>query len=286
MKKDGLVLQYYAVCYLDIMNQRENIQAVTEVPITEEARKRALEKMRGSYGLIIKVREMIGSLISILNQRGSETPKEYHPMLEKIVGNPLCVHRIGDAFVIYFPLGVEKGKIALFGVHKQMMAAAGIHLTSLSFKTPVRGSLTIGLGMEIEENELYGPAVVRAYDIEQKEADWMRIVMDPSVVEFLNKYNLSDRGIIPQTLPDKMASYFYDSCAKFVEIDHDGRYVLNYLQQDFLNHIPDRDERIEAAKRFLKGEHERFKAIGHSSATGAKIAQKYKMTLDYFTDHC
>jgi hypothetical protein len=285
MKNNGLILQYYAVFYLDILNQREKIKEISEIPKTEEEKKLALEKMRGSYGLIIQIRDAINSLISMLNQRSVETPKEYHGMIGEIEGNPLRVHRIGDAFAIYFPLGSEKGKIAIFGVNKLMMAAAGIHLMSLSIGVPVRGSIAIGLCMEIGENELYGPALVRAYDIEQRDAEWMRVVVDPSVVEFINDYNLSDKGMIPKTVPDKIGSYLHDSCVEFIEIDHDGRYILDFLQPESLRNIPESEAVIKAAKKFLDQEYKRFKETGHDSTNAARIAHKYKMTLDYFIAH-
>jgi hypothetical protein len=82
-----------------------------------------------------------------------------------------------------------------------------------------------------------------------------------------------------------MASYFYDSCAEFVEIDHDGRYILNFLQGEYLKHFPNFQVLVTSTVAFLKREYERFKSKGHVSETAARIAHKYKMALDFVESH-
>ncbi len=84
----------------------------------------------------------------------------------------------------------------------------------------VRGGVTVG-SLIHENNKCYGPAMVRAYELESKLAIYPRIVIDKSVIE----YDLRYRGRA-NNLEEEM-----EFINNIIEVDKDGIIYLDYLSQ-------------------------------------------------------
>jgi hypothetical protein len=89
------------------------------------------------------------------------------------------------------------------------MACTGFQLSLLSKGILSRGSI-VRAGLNHMENIVYGPAMIYAYDLERKVANYPRVIIDAKVSELITGYNVP--GI-----------------NKFIGQDFDGKEYVNYL---------------------------------------------------------
>jgi hypothetical protein len=50
---------------------------------------------------------------------------------------------------------------------------------------PIRGGIELGLAMDIDNDDIYGPALARAYTLESKVAQYPRIVIGEELILYL-----------------------------------------------------------------------------------------------------
>jgi hypothetical protein len=75
---------------------------------------------------------------------------------------------------------------------------------SARFDVPIRGALTFGeIYINQKEKVVIGPALVKGYDLEQKQ-NWMGAIIDPDYNDRFNKGLLS----LPDTLHNNVISYY------------------------------------------------------------------------------
>jgi hypothetical protein len=148
----------------------------------------------------------------------------------------------GAVFAELFFLALTQGELAFEGIF-------------------VRGGVTIG-EIYFENNKLFGPALVRAYDIERK-AKYPRIVIDKKVMEEYER--------------DSRLRASHHSFA------HDKWYVKSLMYRNFVDYLPvsigemefdiDRDNALVEHARYIKA------AI--SAATKRDVRMKYKWLVRY-----
>ena len=95
----------------------------------------------------------------------------------------------------------------------------------------VRGAVTIG---ELVHNRKYlvGPAMVKAYEMESKEAKFPRVLLDPRLVEIAKKAHAEHHD------PEDEATYV----KLFMTKDGDGKHFIDYVSWDAVVRITGMDD--------------------------------------------
>lgn len=73
------------------------------------------------------------------------------------------------------------------GVYGCFNACCMLHLLALSLKRPIRGGIDVGLGIDLTDDEVYGPVLERAHFLESKVADYPRIVLGDDLTAYLDE---------------------------------------------------------------------------------------------------
>ena len=139
---------------------------------------------------------------------------------------------MSDSICIYIKDDVKNALPVLLGL------CLGFQLRMLSFSTPVlvRGSIAHG-GLYSDQRVLFGPALVEAYQREEKLARYPRIIIPKHIID-------EHEEVIMHTF----------AASGFLYPEQDGFYVTNYLSvlcgQKFRQH--DRDNLIQFVKDKLK----------------------------------
>ncbi len=94
-------------------------------------------------------------------------------------------HRWSDGLMLFACLNKSKTKCYINGVHGLFLSTGLLCLRGLATGHPIRGGIECAWGVELEPNELYGPAVARAYDLEYNQAKHSRIIVGPNTIEIL-----------------------------------------------------------------------------------------------------
>lgn len=79
--------------------------------------------------------------------------------------NAKVVYRgISDSFIVTVCLAdVELLPAPVNGVYRAYVAAASMWLLALSIGHPIRGGIDVGLAIDIDDDEIYGPVLDNAY---------------------------------------------------------------------------------------------------------------------------
>lgn len=138
----------------------------------------------------------------------------------------LIFYGISDAVVIAVPLmSNDENCAAINGIHDAFVATCGIGLLSLSVNVPIRAGLDVGVATQIDDKEIYGPALERAVYLESKLAEYPRFMVGKELLNYLlwveNQMAKTHIGLIA-----KGTATF---CREIIIQDTDGRYMLDFL---------------------------------------------------------
>lgn len=145
-----------------------------------------------------------------------------------------------DSFIIGVPLGEEiysssKHAPIIEEIFHLFKTCGFIFLLSLAHKRTLRAGIDIGGGLELENDEIFGPALIKAYKLEKNEAIYPRIIIGNSLMNYLGQQKLGNKSTDNQPVEDiqKCQSGAID-CLKLISKDKDY-YILDYLNEEFIN---------------------------------------------------
>lgn len=172
-------------------------------------------------------------------------------------------------------------------VHGVLMACCAMLFTSLSVRKPFRAGIEIGLATKMSNNEIYGPALFRAYELESRTAQYPRVVVGDELINFLVNLSKKHPQLKNQTKEDlEWCKLIADNCLKMIVVDIDGISILDYLGQESIHAVKDGlDEDIikrgyANALKFIEEEYKKWKDIKDQ-----KMAQRYDALRRYYRAH-
>jgi hypothetical protein len=271
---------WYVVAFLDLLGQQAALRKVTALPNLEnqEEADTFKRKVREFYEPLKALRKWFEDSIKSFMEGGIKTSgltSEDQELLRKIRSTPIRYRHFSDCVVIHIPLRDDIGKIpcrAIFGV---LAATAITFLSCMSHKWAIRGGIELGIAMDIEENEIYGPVLERAYTLESKVAQYPRIVVGEELIRYLKEIE----GTIsnPTFLIDDRVNA--GAAAKSIELlaeDDDGQMIVDYLGVTIRTVFQD-TKVIQNAYNFIIKECNRYKKLKNS-----KLGFRYSLLRNYF----
>ena len=175
-KSDTVTFGHYCVALIDILGQREELQKLKNLPSTEDERKEFIQLIKRTFGVIDGIRKLFESFYS-----GYSTPTPIDPMLK----TNLKFQTFSDTIIIYLPLATIRDHIPLNSIYAAVLACGATFLDAMATGHPLRGGIEIGVGAEIYEGEIYGPALSDAYRLESRVAQYPRIVVGNELISYL-----------------------------------------------------------------------------------------------------
>lgn len=167
-----------------------------------------------------------------------------------------------DSIVISYPCDRSDGD----GLFYLLMDL--IHLCFILIRNNiyVRGGITVG-GVIHDQNISWGPAFVDAYELENQNAIYPRIIIDRKAIErgkelYAQKFPLDQDG---------------DDLDKLIQLDEDGAYFLDYLSQ--WGEFDDPEDYLEWLEYIRIGVEDNLK-----NAKEPRIKMKYVWFAHYYND--
>lgn len=229
----------YVVAFIDVLGQKDAFKPLEEFGIITNENKEELKAilkevhLRTTY-YVKTLRYFFKHFFSLfLKDRPipASVPADKIAIFREMRKANLKYKSFSDCMQIFSSLKTKKYHChAINAVYAMLMSCGGLLLSSLAEKQIVRAGIDVGIGVEIDENELYGPALFRAYNLESEVAQYPRIIVGDTLVNYLQ--NLSNR--IPQmekqTREDiELCKSIADHCLKMLAVDVDGYVILDYL---------------------------------------------------------
>lgn len=121
------------------------------------------------------------------------------------------------------------------GVYSCIGACSGLHTEALASKNPLRGGISVGAGLDLTDDEIYGPVSVEVHDIESVLADYPRIVVGEELLKYLSQIE----STAPPTPAGRIAQKLAARCKRMITVDSDGFPMLDFLGDEIAQWTPD-----------------------------------------------
>lgn len=174
----------YCVCFIDLLGQRNAAQGQGLLPnISSEAEEEAFQEvLSNNIGGILQLQRAVEEMEKALLPDPNSPLRESLSDEERIRWDELQRKSVNtqfwsDGFVKYACLGHPEIKCVVNGVFEIFCTAGYFCMLGLVRHRPVRGGIDIAWGAEIRPGQLYGPAIIRAYELESEIAQYPRIVI-------------------------------------------------------------------------------------------------------------
>jgi hypothetical protein len=145
----------------------------------------------------------------------------------------------------------------------------------MSFGWVIRGGIEVGLAMDIDKDEVYGPALAWAYSLESRVANYPRIVVGESLTRYLQDI----ASLSPSTKEVMLNSSLAVKALNILKVDDDGNTFLDYLAEDVRNVmiLPEQTHVVQKAYDFVIQESNR-----HKEEKNTKLGFRYSLLRNYF----
>ena len=271
---------YYTVGFLDVLGQQERLRALRSLPDKSNEKQMAtfIKDLKGTYGVVTGTRQMFENFFKSFSKTDTDVgilTAEQRKIYKQLTSNPIQIKSFSDAIIVFVSLRTDKVKLPTRGIWGIMAAAASTALLSLAAGHPIRGGIDIGLGMEIEKGEIYGPSLARAYTLESKIAEYPRIVVGQECIDYLQM----TASLKPNDIYSQVGSISAKQCLNLLTIDDDGRPIIDFLGDYFWQSIGNTIEKkiVEKAYQNIIQFSEKFR-----NENDTRKAFRYTLLRGYF----
>jgi hypothetical protein len=277
---NDLFFTTYLVIYLDLLGQKDAIKRIgDDFPSTDESMKEFKIQIRESLGKVLITRKMFEEYFEASKKFILDTeivPPEYREEFVACSKSEIFFYPISDSIIISVPLPNDHENVkAVQGIFSALLGTGAIILEALAMKIAIRGGIDVGIGVMINDREIYGPVLEQSVYLENQLAEYPRCLVGKQLVSYLDWVGKKQF----QNSFGKMAQIIAGNCMKMLFLDNDGRVSLDFLGSVF-SEFGDRTltvKKIMNAYEFLSHEHERY-----AKNDDAKLTSRYYRLMRYF----
>lgn len=272
--------QYWAVGFFDVLGQQKAMRDIDFIP--DETDPAQMEEfvagVKRVYGAVQFIQESIEKWTRLPDKTEPQYLKltaEQMNEWRKTIGTKLKCQRFSDGLMVFLSLRDWQDHSPVASIFALMAGSASIMLGSLAAHIPIRAGLDVGTGMEMAPGELYGPVVACAYNLENKVAQYPRVVLGGHIINYLQVTKESKETGPKMEFDKVMASV----CLDMLTVDVDGWPIVDYLGDGFRRHMGNglNPELISRAHEYV------VQQLGVARQNrDTKIAFRYSQLLNYF----
>ncbi len=180
-----------------------------------------MSNARDSVGVAIGLQDMCRNIVDNYNKLlQSNTRQIVLPALLKYQ----CW---SDGFVYFAEVDDDPQSTHLKNAFLLLASVGTLCLLGLANGRPLRGGIDIAWAVEARENEIYGCAVAKAYELENDMANYPRIVVGGKVLEYFRHHANS---------VNKDNRKHAEIAAGLIAKDTDGQLIVDYLGDTYRAH--------------------------------------------------
>ena len=280
-------LSYYAVVFLDLLGQRAAIASLEDLKLLRDDEAEYYRRFGEAAGKVWGVRTFFSKRLA-RGMAAALPSAAYHVP-------DVTFQMFLDTVMVYFPWDPQNPN-ALIALKSLLVATAETMICTLSSGVPIRGGLDVHLATEFNEQaqvensssalfhggDLWGPAPKRAYELAEKDHNYMRVRLGDGVSGLTITALLwfkEQVGIDPsKVIWFQPAVDAANETTKLIARDPvDNLPIIDYLGPATVDLMPANTLLVGKAVAFARREYERFKADTNSRS----IADKYERFLKY-----
>ncbi len=188
--KDNLTFSYYLVVFIDLLGQRETLRKITSLPTNESEKEEFILLIKESLGCVDFLRELFQSYFQAYSAEDINdynVPPEHRELFLASLKSEAYYYGISDSIVIAVPLTNKNDNCtAANGIFSALLATCGIGVAALSSEIVMRAGIDVGIATQIDDKEIYGPALERAHHLESRLAEYPRFIVGKELIEYLD----------------------------------------------------------------------------------------------------
>jgi hypothetical protein len=169
----------------------------------------------------------------------------------------------------------------LWAVRDMFVAIGGTLLMTFVQDASFRAAIELGIGTELENGDLYGPIRAEVFNLEDKDADYPRIIVGNRLFEYLTSFSEGRPRILCKTDRELRGSRdTAATCLKMIGEDpNDGLRILDYLGNEFAERTKCdcQGEVLRESREFVERE-----LAEHMAAGNGEVAAKFRKLRRYF----
>lgn len=279
-KKSDLIFQHYLVVFLDILGQRNILREINDLPMNDKEKEIFLDKIRKTIGKVDALRNAFQNFFDTSNSYIPNTdlaPPIYREEFISAQKSEAYYYGFSDSIIVAVPLmNNDENCTAINGVYSAFVATCGLGFIGLAATIALRGGLDVGIGTQIDGQEIYGPALERAYYIESTLAEYPRFVVGKELINYL----LSVENQQCKTRQGEVAKSMAKFCREMIIRDTDGRLMLDFMGEKS-KETADKSIDTEVVKRahdFVVSQYNKY-----VKEENEQLASRYFRLLKYIT---
>jgi hypothetical protein len=242
--EEDLAVGHWVVAFLDLAGARTALMQTDFIPdpSDREGADRLVTALRESVGKILLFHGAAREMASRGDEIAAGSPIHQLPADKRELARHFRSHSMriltwSDSVVLYIPLAPDKNDFPAEGALYMLQVAAFLQLVMLSDAMPVRGGIDLGTGIEVD-GQLFGPALVKPYELESKTAEYPRVVIGDSLVEYLHSLGTHCGSDDARQMELSIKSQLQ----QWVIEDFDRRPVVHFLGQGLREHLEAGDD--------------------------------------------
>lgn len=281
----------FLVAFLDILGQKDAFKGLPPMYEGDIKTREKIEKAHSETALFIDTfRESITNIFKglIEDEPAIQVPEDKKDLFLELRKAELGFHQFSDCIEVFVPLERNKYYSPIMnGVHGLFIACCGMLLFSLAERKSFRAGIEVGIGTQLENGEVYGPVLYKAYELENKIAKYPRIIVGPMTLNFLKSLSNKTKQFPDQIEIDiELCKSNADNCLNLIKRDFDGIFILDFLGKEMSSYLEGSAKKslglsyeklIDMAFNFVESEYRKYQKI-----CDTKLAEKYFLLRDYF----
>lgn len=266
----------YILCLFDLLGQTNKLKVWEKHPTDRGQFKQAMTAMAQTALSIAAYRKTLQSWV----EESQRIYEEMQPIGAKDCAGDLVslktnvkIQQFADTFLLVAPLinKTTNGQQRLNFVqidHIFSMCAVQM-INSLATNHPVRGAITVGTGMWIDDQRFYGPALAQAHYLESRIAKYPRIVVSDKVVKLMDEGTDMFGASI-----DLFDVFIRPRIKQYIMPDDDGYLILDFMGPQAQHDFCTLRENVERAYKSVKSCKQEFRQC-------KKLGPRYAKLLKY-----
>ena len=224
---------WHLVAFLDLLGQRDALRKLTALPNIENQEEVAAfkQKVGELYKPLYALQTFFrASIKPFMEGSVNETalPPSEREFLQQFRSTPIFYRHFSDSLIIHVPLRDDIGKFQCRAIYGVLAATAATFLSCMAHSWAIRGGIDLGLAMDIEEGEIYGPALAQAYNLENRVAQYPRIVIGEELIRYLEMVE----GRQALTIEEQANAMLATKSRALLAVDDDGSIFLDWLSSN------------------------------------------------------
>ncbi len=268
---------YYFMAFIDIVGQRDKLKGWTSLPKNEAQRKQLAADLTETSEYVKELRQQFDEMYAVAHEPTGlldHLDADKRAWVEQRKKTFVWRRGFSDSYIMTVPCWKESAPgVHAGGIFEAMFGICGIFNWALARQKPFRGGIDIGLGTEIDEEEVYGPVAVQAYELESRKAKWPRVLVGEGLSKHLD--DLEQR--CGNDLAGIHTKINIANCRRLITNYRGGKCMLDVMGEAAHSVLPqDFTQAVQGGYQFVVSEERRFQKSGPK-----KLHRRYSQLQKY-----